>query len=229
MPSESEQAQPHNAERPVEALLEAARTALDDLHLGIRLDPAAKPARRNLTASEVVNRARQRRARDGYPRRSLAGGRPASVVDERGVPMPPLADPVGELVVAEDETDPVRDQAHKVLRHLHRAAGELSAAVGAVHKVAKMMGAQTATPPDEIWCRSHLRFGMFEPVAATGRDGRCDWCYRFWLAEGADPPQPLLDRRAQGKKILARDIDEALKRPRRNPDRPRRQRQNVRR
>lgn len=66
----------------------------------------------------------------------------------------------------------------------------------------RQLGSQRHARPttDEDWCASCLRIDWFTP-RADGRGDRCDWCYRFRLAEGIDPPLALLHARRDGKRI----------------------------
>lgn len=209
-------------------MLDAARRLLDDFGEGVRLEPDVNPKKRGLNASGLLARAR-RGTKDGYPTSSLGGGGGAGGVSDR----------VGELVTegwsehgacrgegCDDcsdgftqrrEIDPVRAAAVRFARHLRRALDELGAANGELYNIS----AGIIVPPDatDMWCRVHLRHGMWEPVGAGGRDGRCQWCYGFNLAERQDPPRALLELRAQGKRITSKTIADHL--PRRRPNKRR--------
>lgn len=209
-------------------MIDAARLALDDFELGVRLEPDKKTTERGLTASGLLARAR-RGTKDGYPTSSMGGGGSSGDVSDR----------VGSLATADwmphqpcggkgcdgcsdgfihvpGGGDPVRRAGVQLVRHLKRAVDELEAARGELFKVSAVV---PPPPADDLWCTVHLRHGMFEPVGKGGRNGQCQWCYEFRLAEQQSPPARLLELRAEGKRITAALVAEHLKKPRRNPSR----------
>lgn len=188
-------------------MLREIRTHLDNLELGIITDPKTKE-RSDLTAPELIRRAQQP-TRDGFPTSTRGDGSgPSSVLDDQGNPMPPVADPVGELVIT-TSIDHVRVAAVNVVRYLQGAAGDLRAAVGAL--------ANAQPPPlrddpelEELWCTNHLQHHMFEPRMATGPKASnelCRWCYDFRGIHNFPPDKRLLELRAEGRRITPQQID----------------------
>ena len=209
-------------------MIDAARLRLDDFEAGVRLEPDKKNTERGLTGSGLLARAR-RGTKDGYPTSSLGGGGGSGTVTDR----------VGSLATADwmehapcggegcdgcsqgyihvaGGGDPVRRAGVEFVRHFKRALDELDAAAGELYKVSAVV---PPPPVDDLWCSVHVRHGMFEPVGRGGRDGRCQWCYEFRLAEQQDPPHRLLELRAEGVRITSRLVAEHLQKPRRNPAR----------
>lgn len=143
--------------------------------------------------------------RDGYPTRSFGGGSaPSTLLDENGDAMPPLSDPVGELVVSGGLIDPIRYHRESVIRGVAGALGDLRMALSALAHAFD----PDETSPGEPACRSHMAIGVWELAV---HNGRCRWCYDFWLAEGVDPPAGLLEARRDGKRITRPMVDLALK------------------
>lgn len=68
---------------------------------------------------------------------------------------------------------------------------------------------------NEGWCKSCYRIGMFTPEHCHA-DGRvkhkalCSWCASFRTENGVLPPEALLRKRRDGKKITEADVAEAL-------------------
>lgn len=142
--------------------------------------------------------------RDGYRTNSMPSGGAGSVLDDQGMPMPPLSDPTGELATADDRIiDPIRHNGDAVFRGLTGALGDLRMALGSLIKIAQ----QTQTFPGEPGCVNCAQIGRFEEVT---RGVRCRWCHDFWLAQKVDAPLELLQARADGKKITQQMIDQAL-------------------
>lgn len=142
--------------------------------------------------------------RDGYPLRSMGDHSAASVLDDHGDPMPPLSDPTGELAVQDDRVaDPIRYSGDTVVRGITGALGDLRMARDALMKLSTRLEPELGEPG----CSSHARLGSWESIH---KNGRCRWCYDFWIAQGQDPPTDLLDARSAGKRITQRMVDEAM-------------------
>lgn len=197
----------------VELLIATARDLLDDLEAGVLNHGTGE--RSQLTAAELVRQAR-RRTRDGYRTsvRPRAGGA-SSVLDDQDVPMPPVPDPVGELVVADADADPVRRCARQLAAWLISAIDDLAAARQAV---------LDAQPPlvvvhDDPGCVSHGRFTGKDrrPLWVPVEEGRtrCSWCHDWWLAHSADPAEPILRAHDAGRRITTKLVKELLRDERR--------------
>ncbi|HVX20902.1 MAG TPA: hypothetical protein VHB02_06125 [Acidimicrobiales bacterium] len=146
--------------------------------------------------------------RDGYRTRSMGGGTAATIYDDDGHAMPPLADPVGELVVDDRKVrDPMVDHVTTLMRSLTHALGDVRIARASFIRAWEEHGEPGTGEPA---CRVHARIGIFEEVH---RSDRCRWCYDFYGNHGVDPPRDLVRARADGKKITQRMIDEALRPP----------------
>jgi hypothetical protein len=196
-------------------MLDELRSILDDFDKGatvVTYDDSG-----NVQASEQTPNLRgliqflSSAYRDGYRTSTRpVEGSPATVLDERGDPMPPRSDPVGELVVSESRViDPMRHNAASVWRGLSGALGDLRMARGAMMKAFEGVD----TDPGEPGCTNHAHIGRWEPVS---RAGRCAWCYSFWTAQRIDAPEELLRARAAGKRITQSLVDEALRGSRRS-------------
>lgn len=194
--------------RELQELIDEARQALDWMERG---RPESKTYPKPLiAASELLARAR-REARDGYPTSTMSGpGGPATVLDDEGVPMAPLNDPVGEHVVNDQGNDPVRHHALELARILRGTVNSLRVAVDHLGKATPHSRPADDAAPD--CCVSHQRFGMWEPV---DKDGRCRWCYEWRRVHQADPPEPILRHRAEGRRITSKVIAEASRASRR--------------
>lgn len=179
-------------------LIEQARRFLDIIEEG-RTAQAEKPA--IISGFTLLKRTKPRR--DGHRPNTLGGGTRASVLDDEGDPMPPVNDPVGELVVnTATHIDPARRRAKTMLNQLDRAVGNLSGAVSAL--------GQASTPApveDNPGCRNHQRIGQWEPI---DRSERCWWCYQWNLAHGEDAPIEILERRARGERITTKVVEQVL-------------------
>lgn len=180
-------------------LIEEATAALDLLAHGRTATPKMAAV---IPAATLLARSRQP-SRDGYASSSRGGGSgPSSVKDDENMPMPPLADPVGELVVAAPTADPIRQAANTVLRKLTHAVDDLRKATGA------LAGASPSTrPAGEPGCSSHERIGIWEPVE---KGGRCWWCYDWQAVHGEDPDVRILQARAEGRRITTKLVDEVI-------------------
>lgn len=149
--------------------------------------------------------------RDGYPTRSMNRSAPGNVLDDEGIPMPPRSDPVGELVVDQDEhdvVDPVHDALAAVVALTNDARRKLEQAE---------CEAARAEPPktmvvsgDDVWCAHHLEHRMFEPLGAKARRGLCGWCESFERTYAMKPPPALLRIRAERGKVMPADVKRAL-------------------
>lgn len=105
----------------------------------------------------------------GWPSSRRGEGGPSSVLDDEGVPMPPVADPTGEAAVSQSPAERAMETvtrhvltAHEELRRARKAVGEY---YGAGREDAK---------PQAPGCSNHARFGLF---AIVFRGGRCRFCY----------------------------------------------------
>lgn len=150
---------------------------------------------------------------DGFRRRSgVAEGGPASVLDDKGYPMPPRSDPTGELAVAEMRSnDPVRKHAQGALSALVQARNQLRKAKS--ETIMAFEEKDSTAGMGDPGCRPHALAGFFEEAT---RADRCDWCRHFYAAEGVDPPADLIRARRMGKRItsaMAREALAGLRRP----------------
>lgn len=186
----------------LDELFRVARVALDDLELGVFWPKDPKKGQRlPLTAAGLL-RVSRLPERDGYPTSSLGdGGGPASIVDENGDPMPPLNDPVGELVINPPK-NLARMTARAVVGAVEAAVSELQRAVG--HLL-------DATPPApsnaDPGCKSCATIGIWSPMHKAER---CTWCYAWQREHRADPPEVILRAHHDGKRITTRMVAELL-------------------
>lgn len=136
-------------------------------------------------------------------------GSKATVVDEDGVPMPDLSDPVGEAVVSMLAGDRRPSTVREDVKLLNATFAEIRG----LARMADGARDRAMLPDDKTLdpecCEVHKRheFGV-EPLH---RSGRCRWCYDFWLAEGVDPPLPLLKARAEGRRITQQMVMDSLR------------------
>lgn len=204
-----------HADRPEDeqilSMIASGRDCLDALEHGIVID-RKRMKRSDLNVTELMRRSRHG-TRDGFPTSSglRQSGGPATVLDEEDKPMPPLSDPVGELVVSEPMADPVRRSASVVVRNLKGAVGQLNGAVSAL--------AQALPPPafDEPACVVHARVldGQGRPTFVTVEEGRtrCGWCHDWWLANGEDPPPAVVRAHDEGRRMTTKLVAELVGRP----------------
>jgi hypothetical protein len=144
--------------RQLQDLLDEARGVLDILEHGHK--PEKDNATRLMSASELLDLARQRKQYTGLPTSTRREGGGASVKDDQNVPMPQLSDPVGELVVsALSDAGPLEHHARTILRCLRSAVDELRSASGAL---AKATPAQDNNPVGEPGCKVHANYGVWE-------------------------------------------------------------------
>lgn len=154
---------------------------------------------------EQVMRLLSAARRDGYRTQRLDVGAPSTVLDDEGHPMPPLSDPTGELAASDAKVaDPIRYLGEDALRGVTGALGDLRMVRNALISCSRFFD----TNPGEPGCSSHARIQDWEPV---DRNGRCAWCYRFWLSEDIDPPLELLKARSEGRRITAQMVEAALR------------------
>lgn len=194
-----------------------ARSIIDDLERGAQVVLQTEEGRRVTRQTPSLEQFLLLAAaamRDGYPTASMQGSTRSTVLDEDGHAIPPLSDPVGELVAGEKIIDPIKAHAQSVLRGLTGALGDLRLARGALVKgstYAKMH-------PGKPGCKSHVRLGRWVEVY---RDERCNWCYKHRLVWGDDPPLDILRMKDAGRIITDAMIREALA-PSRQPKKKRR-------
>jgi hypothetical protein len=184
-------------------MLDEMRKALDDLESGTRL-PGEHEGKCTPNVYQMIGLLSAIR-RDGRPGSSRFGKTGhANVKDENGVPIPPRSDPTGEAAV-----DPGTDR-DPVYGHIQAIVDGITTAVGSLRKARTEMilGSQYAElRPPEPGCSSCERIGSWVPAEDNGR---CRWCYDFWLAEGCDPTIWLLQERAAGKRITQPMVNQAL-------------------
>lgn len=200
-------------------MLDEARSLLHSIEHGVVRDP--KTGERGLNVYGLLDWAKAARG-DGFPRGATReGGGPGTVLDEENVPMPPLSDPVGELVVAEDNS--VRRSAADVRRGIRSAIDDLRMAVSALMKADKPPPAIVTDPG----CRSCWRRKVWMAVAKVTKrvrvvddDGNvefveedvplCRWCYDWNAAHKSDPPLEILQLHHEGRRITDRLVREVL-------------------
>lgn len=185
------------------------RTALDDLEAGAKISittDGEKVTHRTPSVRQLMALARAASG-DGFPRRSMGGGAPATVFDEAGDAMPPISDPTGELATADSPiADPIRHNVDSVIRGLTGALGDLRRARSSLIKASQHADVR----PLEPGCSVHEVIGVFKEVF---RDGRCRWCYKFWLAEKRDAPPELVRAHDQAIRITPAMVKAALMQP----------------
>lgn len=190
-------------------LLSELRESLDQVEQGCKVmaEDGERVDHRTPPLYEVFRLVAASRS-DGFPRRSgVSEGGPASVLDERGDPMPPRSDPTGELAVAEMRSnDPIRRHAQGALRALVDARNLLRKAKSETIQAFEETDASDEGV-GEPRCRPHA---LADSFVETFRGDRCRWCYDFWRAEGVDPPVELIILRDQKGKVSTRDVQEAL-------------------
>lgn len=61
------------------------------------------------------------------------------------------------------------------------------------------------------WCKACRRLKHMEPIGKHGRAGYCSWCYRFYTAEGIEPPDSILELHHQGRRISEAQVKAAVR------------------
>lgn len=141
--------------------------------------------------------------RDGFPTSSMQGSSRSSVLDEDGFAVAPISDPTGELAAGERIVDPIKVHLKSMMRGLTDAQGALRTA-----KFSLIQSSQYAeVGVGEARCSECERIGEWSDVF---RDGRCSWCYKFWLIWKRDPPIEILKARKDGRKITRQIVIEAF-------------------
>lgn len=183
------------------------RSIIDDLEKGALIelegDDGRKVSRRSPSVGQFLGLAAAA-MRDGFPTSSMqGGGGPSTTLDEEGHAIPPLSDPTGELAISDKIVDPIKIHAQTTLRGLTGALGDLRVARGSLIRGSRYAKLSPGKPA----CVSHARIGRF---VDTYRDERCNWCYRFRLAEKGDPPVDLLEVKDRVGKVTTRQVKESL-------------------
>lgn len=195
----------HLDERQLAQMIDELRSLLDDLELGVIKDKSTPNPHRGLTAAGLIDWARAAK-RDGYPTTSMREGSGRRATDDDGELLPAVSDPVGELVIA--PIDPVRRAALDVRRGLTGALGDLRMAVTALGNADR-----PAPATGEPGCRSCARIGVWS-VVHRGKSGNdtalCKWCYEWNAIHAEDPPEPILQAHADGKRITTRLVKEVM-------------------
>lgn len=170
---------------------------------------------------------------DGYPTSSLGGGSPTSIVDENGVSMPPLNDPVGELATERPEANRAKaalTQARTLIRSAEKQAEQARAIlIAAVHPPTEV-DVETPSDPHE-WCSVCVRVTRFdgqrkvkilnptisiESVRGEPPRARCSDCLGWAKMAASDPlyprerPAALIIGRAEGRRLTTRDVEQAV-------------------
>lgn len=190
-------------------LLTGARSALDDLELGV-LDRDRR-TRGHLTAYDLAAQARKR-TRDGFPTasnfRRIGGGGGATEAD-------PTYARAAESV-DEPDRDPLRHADHRVREALALASKLLDVAVLELVKAQPPLLNEGGEPGCVVHARIVDDLGTekrrrWVPRADKG-DGRlhdrCGWCHRWWIAEGEDPPEALVRAHDDGRKLTTKLVAE---------------------
>lgn len=186
------------AKRPtnlqLDAMLAELREALDALSDGAVIDLYDDAGRRIGTRKTpnvgrlltLLSAARL----DGYGTRSGGGGGGSLTGDH--------SDRVGRIAADDVKIhDPVRFHGERVLRALTHALGDLRVARGSMIAAFEDVKPGSGDPA----CVAHASAGLFEALGDAGRNGRCNWCYRFWLAHGVTPPAEIVRLHAEGRRI----------------------------
>lgn len=138
-------------------------------------------------------------------------GGSASILDDRGVPMPRLSDPTGE---ANTRPDPCRrdlDELRRLAKKLH-ADAERTIAILASHQARPANNYQRMTTAEnDPGCTSCARLEVhgsprWEPVHRGVKIGDetyqlCSWCERWARESGALPTRKILTDHHDGKRI----------------------------
>lgn len=177
-------------------------------------------------------------ARDGYPTASLGGGSPANIVDENGVPMPPLSDPVGELATEPPESNPALAAFNQAKALERQAAATAKRAEREAEQARTLLILAVATPKEDPesekpadaldWCSVCVRVSkegskVMSPTtsvvaihAGENPKARCTECEAWAMDAAGDPTMPrerpsiLVLMGETGKRIFDKDINEAV-------------------
>ncbi len=199
------------------------------------LDDAADYATTVAPTLPVLYRELERRAsamkRDGHRSSSIPEfSSPTNELDDDGTPIPQHSDPTLQAVVQREQMDVACVQFTQAVEQARNAlvravAVAAKAGVEIDPDTGLLMSAEQLAvkpkPPDEVWCRHHLGFGMHEPQGGKGRRGLCSFCDEFdrsdepsrveikRLAASSLPPLELLERRAsRSGRLSSRDYAE---------------------
>ncbi len=177
-------------------------------------------------ASTRVHRAvrNMREVQPGFPTSTPGNGSPG------GGRWTPGADTIVErLALPGDRVGTIgRDAAVADLDRLHDIARQLRPLVREARDICVRWGYSTAGEfhlgerrqpgrPTEgetnaaKWCTSCARLSKAEPVGDKGRRGLCRWCADYQDAEGAMPPEALLDLRHRGARITTAVVEKLKK------------------
>lgn len=189
-------------------MLDELRTALDDLEEGVKVDTDGRTDSHKGERTPNIYEMLQLLAaakRDGFPARSMSDGESRTAYDDKGEPMPLVSDPTGETVIAPASNDPMFGHMQSVARGIACALGDARIARAAMIRASQFAESRPAEPG----CSSCARIGSW---MAVEDNGRCRWCYDFWLAEGIEPPVELLKARGSGKRITRQMVEESMTR-----------------
>lgn len=198
----------------LELILDSLRESLSQLGRGgtvVEYDDRGIESRRFTPPLSQVFLLMAAGRRDGFRGNTRPGGQAGSVVDDEGVPMPPLSDPTGELATANIKViDPIRRHAQRALRSLVEAEGLLRRAT--FEMVAAFEESDTTAPGGNPVCACHAAAGHYqEAVRPKELPERCEWCYRFRLANNDTDPTPELIRlKERGVRLTERIVSEAM-------------------
>lgn len=157
--------------------------------------------------AELERRARSGE-RDGYPAGGDGSRGSSTATPTEGAALANLQHPADAL--AESIIDDIAFIARILTEAEDDAArrGVLVDVVEGVPKVRRLPRPAVTAPDNEMWCRHHVTFSMFEP---THRRGLCRWCDEWdrnaedpevqviKALAGALPPRRVLEVRAQGR------------------------------
>lgn len=136
----------------------------------------------------VVSRLRSMRG--GYPSGGVGGGRGGN-----GETQPE------RMAGKSDPTERDLHRVDKLVWEIDERIAELDAI--RLSTIERAGSADLADPG----CKSCARVKLWSVVH---RLGLCDWCYRFQLEHGVEPPRRLLELRAGGYKVTERVVKDSL-------------------
>jgi len=176
--------------------------------------------------------------KDGYPTSSLNTGGPASVLDDQGVPMPPLSDPVGELATEPVEANPALNAYRRAKALERRAIATAKRAEREADEALSLLRRATAAPKDEpeaetddtdLWCSICIKVSkpdgtkVMNPTASAREihkgeqpKARCSECDDWAVLACGDPVMPkerppaLILLKEHNGKLTTADVDGAL-------------------